>query len=238
MKKKRIIVLLTIVVIAVVSTAASNSAVAGLVAGIPLSEQCELGIIESIGLTKIDDTPISTIWGDTVINIPSGHHILVYDYSNNTYGSARGLSKEFDFKSGKHYSLRRFWGDSFKSGMLMGIMGAQGEAVFEIVENGNAKWNIPGIENTVPNDKEGVIVFNGKKVSSPLVVIIDGEKIFTVNKKETVSIRLSNGSHNLSIVRERDDHDPEGVDVTVASNTITAILSCSGMTGAKSIKVK
>jgi hypothetical protein len=122
--------------------------------------------------------------------------------------------------------------------MLMGVLGASGTGLIEIVENGNARWNIPGTDNAVPNDTEGVIVFDGTKVSWPLVVLIDGQKMFSVSKNETVSMRVPNGSHNLSIVRERDDADPEGVGVTVASNIITAILSCSSMTGAKSITLK
>jgi hypothetical protein len=120
----------------------------------------------------------------------------------------------------------------------MGLLGASGTGVIEIVENGNVKWNIPGTDNAVSNDKEGVIVFDGTQASWPLVVLIDGQKMFSVGKNETVSMRVPNGSHNLTIVRERDDLDPEGVDVTVASNTITAVLSCSSMTGAKSITLK
>jgi hypothetical protein len=221
-----------------VSTTVPNSAVSDLVKGIPLSDQCELGIIESIGLTQIDDTPISTIWGNAVITIPAGHRRLVYDYSNNTWGNARNLSTEFDFEPGKHYSLRRHWGDSTKNGIAMGLLGASGTGVIEIVENGNAKWNIPETDNTVPNDREGVIVFDGTKVSWPLVVLINGQKMFTINKNETLSMRVPNGSHRLAIVRERDDLDPEGVDITVSSNIITAVLSCSGMTGAKNITLK
>jgi hypothetical protein len=221
-----------------VSSPAPNTAISNLVEGIPTSDQCELGIIESIGLTQIDNTPIDTIWGDVVITIPAGHHSLLYDYSNNTYGTARNQSIEFDFKAGKHYSLRRYWGNSTKTGIAMGLLGAMSKGVIEIVENGNAKWNIPGTDNAVPNDREGVIVFDGTKASWPLVVLIDGQKMFSVSKNETLSLRISNGSHNLAIVRERDDLDPEGVDVTVASNIITAVLSCSSMTGAKSITVK
>ncbi|MDR0583760.1 MAG: hypothetical protein LBG57_05340 [Treponema sp.] len=238
--KMRIVKLFVITVIlgSCVSTTASNSAVSDLVKGVPLSDQCELGIIESIGLTQIDSTPMRTIWGNAVITIPAGHHKLVYDYSNTTYGSARNLSMEFDFEPGKHYSLRRHWGDSAGSGIAMGLLGASGTGVIEIVENGNARWNIPGIDNALPNDKEGVIVFDGIKVSWPLVVLINGQKMFSVNKNETLSMRVPNGSHRLAIVRERDDIDPEGVDITVSSNITTAVLSCSGMTGAKSITLK
>jgi hypothetical protein len=220
------------------SSPSPNAAISNLVEGIPISDQCELGIIESIGLTQIDNTPIDTIWGDAVISIPAGRHRLLYDYSNNTYGTARNQSMEFDFEPGKHYSLRRHWGDSIKTGMAMGLWGATGKGIIEIVENGNAKWNISGTDNAVPNDREGVIVFDGAKASWPLVVLIDGQKMFSVSKNETLSMRVSNGSHNLTIVRERDDLDPEGVDVIVASNIITAVLSCSGMTGTKSITVK
>lgn len=221
-----------------VSSPASNAALSGLLEGVPIEDRCELGIIESIGLTQIDNTPLNTIWGDAVITIPAGHHRLIYNYSNMSSGEAHNLSIEFDFEPGKHYSLRRYWGESTTTGIFMGLLGSSGTGVFEIVENGNAKWNISGTDNAVPNDTEGVIVFDGTKMSAPLVVLIDGQKMFTVNKKEILSIRVPNGSHNLTIVRERDDIDPEGVDVTVASNIITAILSSSGMTGAKSIALE
>jgi hypothetical protein len=91
--KMSMVTLFAVVVIlgSCASSAALNAAVLDLAAGIPIAEQCELGIIESIGLTQIDSTPIRTIWGNAVITIPSGHHRLVYDYSNNTWGSARNL---------------------------------------------------------------------------------------------------------------------------------------------------
>ena len=188
---------------------------------------------------SIDGKPI-TVNAYEIINLPSGLHTIVFDFSrknprNNSTLYSNGVTIEWDFIADKYYSL-----SAPENGSVV---------IPQIKEFGEASWKLPILENPelTPDETVLTLKFTGSTdwelYFKSLEIYIDNKPLVSLGLNRIINIKIPDGKHQISAIAEFDNfyfhggsmgllHPESGItEIEANSNHITLAIKPPAFAG-------